>query len=266
MPEPILFEKSQGVASITFNRPEVRNALTLDMCRALTDFIAGLNEDGQTRVFLLRGNGPDFCSGADLRGMTDITKFPPAERRANVQRDVIEVSQTLFNALNNVKAPIVSSVRGYAIGAGIQFALVSDLVIASETAKLSIPLVRLGHTVDHGESYFLPRKVGAARAMQIMLLGEFITAEQAERFGLVNWVTPDGALESRTAEIVKTLAESPPTATFGMKALLRNASTATLEQQFALEVEAVGNCAATQDFVEAMTAVREKRKPVFTGR
>jgi 2-(1,2-epoxy-1,2-dihydrophenyl)acetyl-CoA isomerase len=264
MPDPILFEKSQGIASITFNRPEVRNAITLDMCATLTDFAATLNEDGQTRVLLLRGNGRDFCSGADLRGMTDITNFPPDERRANMQRDVIEISQTLFTAFHNIRAPTVSSVRGYAIGAGMQFTLISDLVVASETAKLSIPQVRLGHTADHGESYFLPRKIGVARAMQIKMLGEFIAADQAERYGLVNWVTPDDALEARTAEIVNTLAQSPPAASFGMKALLRTAG--TLEQQFALEVETIGNCAATQDFVEAMAAVREKRKPVFTGR
>jgi 2-(1,2-epoxy-1,2-dihydrophenyl)acetyl-CoA isomerase len=266
MSDPILFEKTGGIAAITFNRPDVCNALTLAMCNGIIDFISGLNEDGETRILLLRGNGRDFCSGVDLRGMADVTKLSAEQRRAHVQRDVVDVSQTLFRALANVQAPVITSLRGYAIGAGMQFVLSADLVVASETAKLAVPLTRLGHTTDHGESWYLPRKIGAARAMQVLLLGEFIAAAEAERFGLVNWVTADDALEARTAEIIATIQRGAPKAMFGMKALLRDSLANSLEAQFAAELAAVANCAATEDFVEALTATTEKRKPVFQNR
>ncbi|GLR66010.1 2-(1,2-epoxy-1,2-dihydrophenyl)acetyl-CoA isomerase [Acidocella aquatica] len=263
---PIIFKKSAGVATITFNRPKSRNALTMQMCRDLIEFISGLNGDEQTRVLLLRGNGPDFCSGADLREMTDISAVTPQARAAEVGLNVLDVSQVLFTALHKVDAPIVAGVRGYAIGAGMQFVLAADLVAVSETAKLAVPQVRLGHTADHGESYYLPRKVGSARAMQILLLGEFVTAAQAGQFGLANWVVPDMGLDAQVDGIVGKLSASPPAAVFGMKELLRNCFHNTLEQQFAEELAVVKKCAATDDFVEAMAAAREKRPPIFRGR
>ena len=265
MSKDIIFEKSAGVARITFNRPACRNALSMRMCGELIEFISGLNGDGQTRVVLFGGNGTDFCSGADLREMTDISGATPHARAAEVGRNVVEVSQALFGALDKVEAPVVAAVRGYAIGAGMQFLLAADLAALSQTARLAVPQVRLGHTADHGESYYLPRKVGTARAMEILLLGEFVTAAQAERFGLANWVVPDAELEAKVEAVVGKLAASPPVAAFGMKALLRNGLSHSLEEQFAEELAAVTKCAATEDFVEAMAAAREKRAPVFRG-
>jgi 2-(1,2-epoxy-1,2-dihydrophenyl)acetyl-CoA isomerase len=202
----------------------------------------------------------------DLRGMGDVTQLNPAGRMAEIGAQVADISQALFMALHKVKAPVITSVRGYAIGAGMQLVLSSDLVVASETAKIAAPLAKLGHTPDHGETWYLPRKVGAARAMQILLLGEFISGTDAERFGLANWVTPDDALEARTAEIIQAILAGAPAAIFGMKSLLRKSESNTLESQFAAELEAVTQCAGTEDFVEAITAMREKRKPVFQGR
>ncbi len=101
-----------------------------------------------------------------------------------------------------VPQPVVCSVRGYAVGAGMQMALMSDLVVAAESAKFVLPQVRLGHNVDHGESWALPRKVGMGRAMQLMALGETVSGRDAERFGLANWVVEEGALEQKTDEIV----------------------------------------------------------------
>ena len=178
----------------------------------------------------------------------------------------MDVSQTLFRALANVQAPVITSLRGYAIGAGMQFVLSADLVVASETAKLAVPLTRLGHTTDHGESYYLPRKIGAARAMQVLLMGEFIAAAEAERFGLVNWVTADENLEARTAEVIATIGLGAPQAVLGMKALLRGSLDASLDEQYEAELAAVGDCAAREDFVEALTAATQKRKPVFYNR
>ena len=125
--------------------------------------------------------------------------------------------------------------------------------------------VLLAHTTDHGESYFLPRKVGAARAAQIMLLGDQFDAAEAERYGLVNWVVSDDRLNERAEEIAGRLAGGASSAVFGMKRLLKNSLQNDIDQQFEAEYEAVGQCAATEDFVEAINAFNERRSPVFRG-
>ena len=179
---------------------------------------------------------------------------------------VHELSLPLFLAMGAVPQPVVCSVRGYAVGAGMQMALMSDLVVAAESAKFVLPQVRLGHNVDHGESWALPRKVGMGRAMQLMALGESVNGRDAERFGIANWVVDDGALEQKTEEIVSRLASSPTVAIREMKELLRGAAQRSLEEQLEAEARALGVCAATEDFAEAIGAFLAKRKPAFKGR
>jgi 2-(1,2-epoxy-1,2-dihydrophenyl)acetyl-CoA isomerase len=262
----LLIEKTPGVATVTLNRPAVKNALTFAMCRELIGFLESLPEDFATRVVVLRGSGTDFCSGADLKDVSGIVVADARERSEAATRQVRELSIPLFLALHAVPQPVVCSVRGYAIGAGMQLALLSDLVVAAQSAKFVLPQVRLGHSVDHGESWALPRRVGSGRAMQLMVLGETLNGSDAERFGVANWVVPDEQLEDKTAEIVQRLAAGPTTAIREMKALLAGASQRSFAEQFDAEARSLGVCAASADFAEAISAFMGKRKPSFTGR
>ena len=264
--QDVVVHHENGVTSVTLNRPQVKNALTFAMCRELIALFRGLRDDAATRVVLLRGSGSDFSSGADLNDVSTILEGDRKARSEAATHQVHELSLPLFLAMGAVPQPVVSSVRGYAVGAGMQMALMSDLVVAAESAKFVLPQVRLGHNVDHGESWALPRKVGMGRAMQLMALGESVSGRDAERFGIANWVVEDGALEQKTEEIVSRLASSPTVAIREMKELLRGAAQRSLAEQLAAEARALGVCAATDDFAEAIGAFLAKRKPAFKGR
>lgn len=266
MSPEILIDKKDGVATVTINRPPVKNALTAAMARALTTFFQSLPSDAATRVVVLTGGGTDFCSGADLKELS-VSLDPSAQTRSlAVSRQVRELSWPLFLALHDIPQPVIASVRGHAVGAGAQLCLSADLVVASETARISIPQVRLGHSVDHGESWYLPRKVGLGRALQLVLLGDSIGAQEAEKYGIINWLVSDALLEQRTSEIATKLANNPPVALTQTKRLLSNSFGRSLGEQFEAEARAIGVCAASADFVEAISAATAKRKPVFTGR
>jgi 2-(1,2-epoxy-1,2-dihydrophenyl)acetyl-CoA isomerase len=262
----ILLEQRDGIARITFNRPQVRNALTIAMCRELVDLLERLAADTDTRVVVLQGSGGHFSSGADLR---DGSMSLPAEAsaRAAVMADQVRtLSWPLVRALGRLPQPVVASVAGHAVGVGAQLVLSADLVIAARSAKFTIPQVKLGHSADHGESWYLPRKVGSGRAMQILLLGEPVAAEEAERYGLVNWLVDDDALEQRTREISLKLARGAAIALRETKALVQRSLDNSLDEQLEAEARAVWRCAATDDFVAAIEAFLAKRAPVFSGR
>lgn len=266
MNEDVLFEKREGIATLTLNRAAARNAMTRGMAEALTSAVQQLRSDREVRVVVLNAAGTDFTVGADLKDMSTSLNPLPSARGREIAQLARATSVPLFTGLHELTQPIVASVRGHAIGVGAQLLLSADLVVASESLKLLIPQARLAHSVDHGESYFLPRKVGMARTMQLLLLAETLTAVQAERFGLVNWVVPDADLEARTVEIVQRLAGVAPVAVAQIKSLVRHSLDHTLAEQFEAEMNSLAVCAATEDFPEAMNAFIEKRRPVFRGR
>ena len=266
MAEDLLVEKADGVAWVTFNRPKVRNALTFAMCRTLTDFFESLATDEAIRAVVLRGSGSDFSSGADLREVSMTLAPTPEERRATAESQVRALAWPLLQALARVPQPVLASVRGHAIGVGAQFAFAADLVIAGRSARFTIPQVKLGHSADHGESWYLPRKVGAGRALQILLLGEPIEAHDAERFGIVNWLVDDNAVAGQTASLALKVAQGASVAIRESKSLVYRALEHTLDQQLEAEAKSLGRCAATTDYVEAIEAFVAKRRPAFTGR
>ena len=263
MEDTIIFSKRGGVARLRFNRPNMKNALSLDMCERLLEIIRELENDDETRLLLIEASGKDFCSGADMGDLSIMTQGCAEERAALVGQSAEKFSSGIFLGLAMLKIPIIAAVRGYAVGAGFQFALTADLVIASETARFLAPMANLAHSSDHGESYLLPRKVGEGRAAQILLLGERFGAHDAEKWGIVNWVVADAELEAKVEEVTTQLAAGAGFALRGMKELLRKSRTNTIEQQFLAEREMVARCAATDDFVEAIMAFSERRKPVF---
>ncbi|MET0985562.1 MAG: enoyl-CoA hydratase-related protein [Steroidobacteraceae bacterium] len=267
MSSEVLLEKRAGIARLTLNRPNVKNALTSSMCADIVAFISELRADTSVRVFVIGGNGADFCAGADLKEMGAALSPSSEQRRKDISQKARDVAWPIFlSGMHELPMPIVSSVRGHTIGAGTQFVLSSDLAVASQTTKFLLPQVRLGHNVDHGESYFLPRKIGLARTMQMILLGETVNGTDAERYGLVNWVVPDGELEAKTEQVVQNIVAGSPVAIREMKSLVRHSQERTIKEQFAAEADSLGTCAATEDFIEAIKAFAEKRPATFKGR
>jgi 2-(1,2-epoxy-1,2-dihydrophenyl)acetyl-CoA isomerase len=265
MADCIEFECRDGTAWITLNRPTAKNALTAEMMDDLLGMLNGLADNPKVRIVVIGGNGSDFCSGADVGAMATLLTLSPEERTARFHRSIDERIVPLLHAFRRLSQPIVASIRGYAIGIGVQFALLSDLIIASETAQFVLPQVKLAHTLDHGESWLLPRRIGLSKAMQLCLLGEAMNAVDAERFGLTNWTTTDGALEKETEKLVARLLRGAPDALRRTKALLGVSETNGLERQLEAEGLHVGFGAASDNFVEAVRAFNEKRAPRFTG-
>jgi 2-(1,2-epoxy-1,2-dihydrophenyl)acetyl-CoA isomerase len=265
MTDSIEFERRDSTAWITFNRPNAKNALTAEMMDDLLGVLDGLADDSEVRVVVISGKGSDFCSGADVSAMATMLKLSPEERAARFHRTIDERIVPLLHAFRRLSQPVVASVRGYVIGIGVQFALLSDLVVASETAQFVLPQVRLAHTLDHGESWLLPRRIGLSKAMQLCLLGEPMNAVDAERFGLTNWITTDEALERETAKLVAKLLRGAPDALRRTKALLSDSANNNLEMQLEVERTHVGFGAASNNFIEAVRAFNEKRAPKFSG-
>jgi 2-(1,2-epoxy-1,2-dihydrophenyl)acetyl-CoA isomerase len=265
MSNEILFDRHDGAAWITINRPSVKNAMTKAMAGEMASIVRELKGDTATRVVVFRGNGPDFTAGADLKDEGDGLSDNPAERARQVGAMARALAWPLFLGLHELRQPVVSSIRGHVIGVGAQLVLSSDLTVASETARLLLPQTKLAHAPDHGESYYLPRKIGTNRAMQHLLLSEPITAALAERYDLVNWVVPDAELEKKTDEIVEKMARAASVAVYETKALLRESGRRSVSEQYAAEADALERCAATEDFPEAMRAFIEKRPSRFKG-
>jgi 2-(1,2-epoxy-1,2-dihydrophenyl)acetyl-CoA isomerase len=263
MSAEILIERAAGITSVTMNRPLVKNALTQAMCRELICLFESLPTDAATRVLVIRGGGTDFSAGADLKELSMSLDTTPAARSAAVSQQVRELSWPLFLALHRVPQPVIASARGYAVGAGAQLLFSADLVIASTTTRISVPQVKLGHSVDHGESWYLPRKIGVSRALQLALLGDAVGAQDAERFGIISWLVSDTELEARTVELAARLANSSTIALTETKRLMRAGLDRSISEQFEAEAQAIGACAASPDFAEAIAAAVAKRKPVF---
>lgn len=266
MSDGIRLDHDGRVAWVTIDRPEAKGALTEGMVRALHDIVRDLRSRAGVDVVVLRSEGSDFCAGADLDDLASVLGASADERRAAFDHVIATAIQPLLRDLLALPQPVVVSVRGWSIGIGVMFLLVADLVVASETTRISLPQPRLGHSLDHGESWLLPRWVGPARAMQICLSGSAVGAADLERFGLLNWVTPDADLESRTQGVIGGLLEVAPQSLWRTKSLLRSSLESSLDDQLRAEREHASAGAATDDFVEAITAQLERRRPVYTGR
>jgi 2-(1,2-epoxy-1,2-dihydrophenyl)acetyl-CoA isomerase len=252
-------------AWITLDRPTSRNAMTASMIEALRSAVEGVSSEAGVDVVVIRGAGTDFCAGSDMGDLASVLTASPGERGAAFKQAMQHSIQPLGRALLNLDKPLVVSARGHAIGLGVLFLLAADLVVLSRTAQITVPQVRLGHTVDHGESWLLPRKVGQAKAMQLCLLGERMSACDAERFGLANWLTDDADLESKTNAVVAGLLSVAPIPLHRTKSLLRSSLDTDLETQFDAERISAAACAETDDFVEAITAHVERRPAAFVG-
>jgi enoyl-CoA hydratase len=253
----LLVEFTDNVLTLTLNRPSVMNALTREMVRELKQTLHEAARDAHTRVVMLRGAGEHFCSGADIRVEKNCT-LPE-------YREFVSDIQDLTRALQNLDAVSIAVMQGYCLGGGAEIACACDLRVAAADARVGFPEVGIGLTTTSGAAQFLPRLVGMARAKEIMLTGDWVEAERAERVGLINHVVPRQALDAAALELAAKLKTRGPLAVATQKHLLDASADASLDALLRLEVEAILTTFASRDGQEGMSAFLEKRAPHFTG-
>ncbi len=256
--ENILFDVTDGVATITMNRNDTRNALSWAMADDISD---ALDRLGDARVLVITGAGKGFCSGGDLG-----TKVPEGLTRGQVlQNGLMQSVNPMLLKIDALNIPVIAAVNGAAAGAGAPLALAADLVIAADSAFFLMAFANVGLVPDAGGSWVLSRLIGKARAMQMILLAERISAAQAVDWGMIYKAVPDDQLAAETATLARKLADGP-TLAYG---LMRKALLAGLESDLdsALTTEAVGQgiAGASKDCDEAIAAFMAKRAPVFRG-
>ncbi len=265
MTDHLLVKKQGGIARITFNRPEAKNAVSLDMRDALIDAMLEIEKDESVRCVVLRGNGGTFVAGGDIKGFAELAKLPPQERHDHFAERIL-VIQPLLLCMQRMDKPVIAVVEGAAVGFGFSLAMAADLVIAEENAKLGSSYVKLGISLDGAGSYYLPKLIGMKKAMELAMLGEFIDAKEAQSLGLVNRVVTKENLEAEAEKLIQRLANAPTMALGRIKRQLYASEDNSLKEQMDLEAKFFGECTATEDWVEGVTAFTEKRKPSYKGK
>jgi 2-(1,2-epoxy-1,2-dihydrophenyl)acetyl-CoA isomerase len=258
----------EGVATITMNRPERRNALSGDMLAALARTLAAVETDDDVGCVLLTGAGGAFCAGGDVKGMAsggDAGGAGGTSPDAVVHRQRL-MQRATSGKLHEMPMPTVAALPGPAAGAGFSLALACDLRYAVAGAVLTTAFARVGLAGDYGGTWFLTRLVGTARARELYYLSEKITAEEAAALGVVNAVFPPDEYDEAVAAVARRLAEGPRVAQRYMKENLNRAVHGELGECLDLEATHHIRTARTADHAEAAAAFVEKRPPVFRGR
>jgi len=255
--ESLILERDSGIVTITLNRPEKKNAVTTDMWRQLADLFVEIGRNTEDRVVVITGAGDAFCSGADL---TDPSAL---ELHGLVRMRLIDQAAA---ALHRLPKPVIAKVNGVAAGAGCNLALGCDLIVASDQARFSEIFSARGLSVDFGGSWLLPRLIGLHKAKELAFFAEVISAEETDRFGLLNRVVPADELDAFVDGWARRLAAGPPLALSSTKLMLNNAVSPSFEQ--ALDAEAATQTVnfGSDDAAEAFRAFVEKRSPEFRGR
>jgi 2-(1,2-epoxy-1,2-dihydrophenyl)acetyl-CoA isomerase len=253
--EGVQVDLHDGVATVTLANPARKNAITDPMWGELASAFRWAATCRDVRVVVVTGEGPEFCSGADLSG-------PPEDHWSVHMRYINDACL----ALDAVPQPTIARVDGVAAGAGLNLALACDLVVASDRARFSEIFARRGLSVDFGGSWFLPRRVGLHKAKELVLLAPIIDAAEAERIGLVNKVVPADVLDATVAEWAGALAAGPPIALAQSKELLNRSSGRSLGDALSAEAAAQIVNFSTDDTREAIAAFLQKRTPTYHGR
>lgn len=254
---PLQLTREGAVATLRFNRPAALNAIDAPMAQALLAAAHGLAADRSVRAVVLCGAGKGFMAGGDLATL----QADPVQGAADLIGPLHE-ALTLFAAMD---APLIAQVHGVAAGAGLSLMLQADFVLAAEGTRFNLAYINIGTSCDVGASWALPRLVGLRRALEISLLGNALTAADAERLGLVNRVVPAAELEAQVKALAQRLAGGPTRALGEMRRLMRSSFDRSLPQQLDAEAAAFGRCAQTTDFRAGVEAFFAKQPAQFTG-
>jgi enoyl-CoA hydratase len=254
-----LYEKGNGIATITIDRPEVLNAINEDTLREMLARLDDAENDETVRVIILTGAGNRaFSTGADLKMFKVMS---PIEATKNS-----ELGQSLTNRIENFGKPTIAAINGYALGGGTEIAMACDIRIASDNAQMGQTEINVGTIIGWGGTQRLPRLVGKGIAKELVFTGKLIGAKTAERLGLVNTVVPFDQLKAKVQEIATEIASKPPIAIRLMKTLINRSTETHIREGLWQEAEAFGLAASTEDFLEGVTAFLEKRKPRYKGK
>lgn len=264
----IRFELRDGIARLVLHRPDKLNALTADMLGEVRAALTSLQRTPSARVLLLTGSGRGFCAGQDLSE----NGVAPAQTEPGSQQPSPDLGETverfyapLVLALRHLPMPVVCAVNGVAAGAGANLALACDIVIAARSAFFVQPFCRLGLVPDTGGTYFLPRMVGTARATAWAMLGDKLSAETAQAWGLIWKCVDDMELAAQAEQLLTHFATAPTLGLARIKEALQRSAHQTLEQQLALERDFMRELGCSHDYQEGVAAFLEKRAPKFTG-
>jgi 2-(1,2-epoxy-1,2-dihydrophenyl)acetyl-CoA isomerase len=269
--EQILYEKSEGVATITLNRPERMNAFTDVMLREWAAALDDARTDRDVRAVILTGAGRGFCAGADLKGqmLGEGANTPPSDRppsaadRRNWLRDGVHAVPRAVQLLDK---PYICAVNGSAVGAGMDMASMADIRIASESAKFAMSYVKVGLVPGDGGCYLLPRIVGVAKALELIWTGDFFDAHEAHRIGYVSKVVPADDLQQAARDLALRLAQGPAVAMQLAKRLVYRGLESSWTEAFEQANSAMAIAQSTEDAREGPRAFAESRPPKFQGR
>jgi 2-(1,2-epoxy-1,2-dihydrophenyl)acetyl-CoA isomerase len=254
-----------GVLRLVLDRPDKRNALDDDMVATLISEIDAAGRDEAVRAILISGAGDHFCGGFDIVGRnqpSDGTR----PRVGSIQRRLPSQAHRLIPLIATVQTPVVCAVRGWAAGIGLHIAVAADFTVAADDARFWEPFSERGFTPDSGGTWLLPRRIGEARARELLLLGRKLSGDEAAAWGLIQKAVPAGMVEDAAGEILDQLASGPTVALGLMKWLLHAGAATTLEEQLRNEAFAMELSSRSEDFREGLKAFSEKRTPKFEGR
>jgi 2-(1,2-epoxy-1,2-dihydrophenyl)acetyl-CoA isomerase len=259
--QSLTLERKDSVATITLNRPDAFNALNLAMGRDLFHASIEVDEDPDVRCVVVTGTGKAFCAGGDVKDFV--------ENLPRVGALVKELTTYLHGAVSRFcrsDKPVIMAINGVAAGGGLSLALSGDLVVATESARLTMAYSKIAATPDGSSSYFLPRLIGLRRTMELYFTNRVLTAREAFDWGLVTRVVPDAEFKTAVATLAREMAQGPSRAYGGAKRLFHQSTWESLETQMELEAQAIANSGRTEDFRAGVTAFAEKKSPVFRGR
>ncbi len=265
--DDLLAEVKSGVAILTLNRPEARNAMSGAMNQALQQTLSSVEVDPDVKCVVLTGAGKGFCAGGDVKGMAASGDGTVGQRTIDGAIHEQRINQrATAGKLFKMPKPTIASLPGAAAGAGLSLALACDLRIMANNAIMTTAFARVGFSGDYGGTYFMSQLIGSAKARELYFLSDRVSAEEALRLGLTNWTCDAGDLQDKTREIALRLANGATVAYRYMKENLNRALTGDVDDCMDLEATHHVHCGQTQDHRDATKAFVEKREPVFHGR
>lgn len=261
MSKRVLLKVEGGIGTITFNRPQVMNALDAQMMMEFRAAAELLEHDAAVRVVVLCGQGEAFLAGGD------VALF--ARHLSELPEVIVRWGREMHFAIQSLRRmpkPVLASVHGAVAGAGFSILCAADLALAAGSTRFSLAYANIGASPDGGSTFFLPRLVGSKRAMELTLLPDLFDADTARQLGLVNWVVAEADRDERTRALARRLAQGPTIAYSESKRLLNASLSRSMETQMEEELFAFARCAGTADLAEGVNAFVQKRRPLFQGR